>query len=331
MTILLCCYGAAVISLGPPRWWRDAAAFLLFVFAALTVESGLLIWVVFVAAWMVGARGVSRWGIAAQWALLAGYFVLRFGILHVGTPRLEERSSGFGFSSRDPADLIASFGGNPLPFYAYNVVSSVLTVFFGEPRAGVWGTVHDVLVTHEYITPRSALVLACTLGSLIILRYVWRRRREWLAFQFGRTDQIVFIFFGVTAANAVISYPYTKDVIMSPAGIFFAAALTVTLREFLQDALTATTIRATMSGVLVTALSLAWAVCLVTAHFGLRYAAAQTRAEWAYVDAWLEREHQVPTEPAAAEMKRRLQDEAIRLHPMRPPVRAPWIDWMESN
>ncbi len=331
MTILLCCYGAAAIALGPPRWWREVGALLLFAFAALTVESGLLVWVVFVAAWMVGARGVSRWGIAAQCALLAGYFYLRFAVLQVGAPGLEERSSGYGFSSRDPSDLIASFGGNPLPFYAYNVMSSVLTVFFGEPRAGVWLTVRDAIVRQEYVTPRSVLALACTLGSLVILLYVWRRRHEWLGRRFDRGDQIVFVFFGVTAANAVISYPYTKDVIMSPAGTFFAAALTVALRDLLQNALSAPLRRAVWSGAVAAALSVAWAVSIAGAHLGLRHAAEQTRAEWAYVDAWFERERIVVSEPAAAAMKRRLQEEAILLHPMRPPFRGDCIEGMDEN
>jgi len=292
---------------------------------------GIAFFVVFVAAWMVGARGVSRWGIAAQCALLAGYFYLRFAVLYVGAPGLEERSSGYGFSTRDPSDLIASFGGNPLPFYAYNVVSSVLTVFFGEPRGGVWLTVRDAMVRQEYVTSRSVLALACTLGSLVILRYVWRRRHEWLARRFDRGDQIVFVFFGVTAANAVISYPYTKDVILSPAGTFFAAALTVALRDLLQHALSAPLPRAVWSGVVVTALSAAWAVGLAGAHLGLRHAAVQTRSEWAYVDAWFERERIVVSEPAAVAMKRRLQEEAVLLHPMRPPLRGDWIEWMEDN
>jgi hypothetical protein len=331
MTILLCCYAAAAVALGPRRWWRDLAAVVLFVFASLTVESGLLVWVVFVAAWIAGARGVSNWGIAGQCALLAGYFYLRFAVLGVGAPGLEERTSGFGFSSRDPEELIASFGGNPLPFYAYNVVSSVLTILFGEPRAGVWITLRNAMVEGEYVTLPSVLALACTLGSVVILRYVWRRRREWLARRFDRSDQIVFVFFGVTAANAVISYPYTKDVIMSPAGIFFAAALTVALSDLLRNVATATVPRAVLSGALVTTLAAAWAVCLVSAHLGLRYAAAQTRAEWAYVDAWLEREDVTVSEPSALEMKRRLQDEAVRAHPMRPPLRGDWIEWMQDN
>jgi hypothetical protein len=180
----------------------------------------------------------------------------------------------------------------------------------------------------QYVTQGSVLVLACTLGSAVILGYVWGRRREWLARRFNRADQIVFVFFGVTAANAVISYPYTKDVIMSPAGVFFAAALTVALGDRLQNARAATVPRAVVTAALVGVLSVSWAVALGAAHAGLRKAAGQTRGEWAYVDAWFEREGQVVSAPAAVALKRRLQDEAIRLHPMRPPLQGDWIEWM---
>ena len=84
MTILLCCFAAADLALGPPRWWRDVAAALLFLWAALTIESGLLVAVVVVAAFLAGARGVSRAGIGLQCVLVAGYFILRFAVLDVG-------------------------------------------------------------------------------------------------------------------------------------------------------------------------------------------------------------------------------------------------------
>src|SRR5688572_5522678 len=50
MTILLCVYAAAALALGPSGRWRDVAAAALLVFAALTVESGLLVGVVVIAA-----------------------------------------------------------------------------------------------------------------------------------------------------------------------------------------------------------------------------------------------------------------------------------------
>ena len=42
--------------------------------------------------------------------LLAGYFVLRFGVLSVGTPGLIERSSGYLFEILDPPELRGEFG-----------------------------------------------------------------------------------------------------------------------------------------------------------------------------------------------------------------------------
>ena len=331
MTILLCCFGAAAVAMGRPAWWRDPLAALILVFAALTVESGLLVAVVVVAAWLAGARGVSWRGVALQVSLIAGYLYLRFVVLAVGSPGLEERSSGFGFSRYEPDELIASFGGNPLPFYAYNVLSSIATVLFGEPRGGTFVVVRDAWLDARYFTPWSVGALATTLGTLFIVRYAWVRRREWWGLRFDRGDQLVVVFVAVTLANAVISYPYTKDVIMSPAGIFFAAALTVAVRHFLDTCHPASWLRGATAAMLVLVLSSAWAVRAVGAHLGLRVAAASQRAEWAYVDSWLEREHTTPTEPAAIALKEALQEEAAYLHPLRPPLRGDWIEWFSPE
>jgi hypothetical protein len=339
MTILICAFAAADLALGQPgpaapkRWaivrvgGRDLAAALLFVFAALTVESGLLIGVVFMAAYLVGARGVSRAGVALQLALLAGYFVLRFGILHVGSPGLEERQSGFGFSSLSPDELVARFGHNPLPFYAYNVVSSWVSVFLSEPRGGTWGLTRGVLQGEP--SPAALVnVVASALGSVVLGFYAWRRRFEWRARRFDRDDRLVLIFLALTAANAVLSYGYTKDVILSPAGAFFALALAVASRHFLESIASMPGRRAIAATVMVGVLSTAWAFRAIGAHLGVRTAAVALRGEWAYVDLWLERKSQVPTDPFAVALKNRLQDEAIRRHPLRPMLGSRWSGWL---
>ena len=95
------------LSQARPRLSVDLAALVTFVVAALTLESGLLVWVVAVTAWVLGMRGVSTRGVVAMTVLLAGYFVLRFGVLSVGTPGLIERSSGYLFDVLDPPELAA--------------------------------------------------------------------------------------------------------------------------------------------------------------------------------------------------------------------------------
>ena len=48
MTVLILCFAATIVALGRYHWWNDPVAILLFVVASLTVETGLLIWVIFV-------------------------------------------------------------------------------------------------------------------------------------------------------------------------------------------------------------------------------------------------------------------------------------------
>jgi hypothetical protein len=329
MTILLCCVGAANLAVGEHRWWRDVAAAVLFVFAALTVESGLLVWVVFAAAYMAGSRGVSRWGVGALTLLLAGYFVLRFVILDIGGPGLIERSSAYGFSVYDPEQLIEKFGENPWPFYVYNILTSAASVLWAEPRAGLFRVtrmfLEDDVRTYMYVN-----VAASALSTGVIGWFLWHRRRLWLARRLEHSDRIVFMFLGVLAANAVISYPYTKDVIMSPAGVFYALAAAVAARELIaapwRHRLTAVALVA-----LLAVTSAAWGVRAVAAHVGVRESGAKFRNEWAYIDQWYEAEGKRLTDPASIQLKQQLHDDAIVRHPAQPALWGDWMEWLDLD
>ena len=328
MTILLCCFTAADLALGPPRWWRTALAWVLFIFAALTVESGLLVGVVFVAAYAAGARGVSWRGIAGVMVLAAGYFTLRFAYLHIGAPDLVERSSGFGFSYVDPAALAARFGANPFLFYAYNVMASIGSVLLSEPRGGIFAVTREI-AGGEW--PRAGLLnmVASLLGTALIAGCVWRRRHEWLQRRFDRGDQLTVIFVAVMLANAAISYAYTKDVIMSPAGAFYAVALAVATRSVIEAAPRTTLIGSAAVAVLLLGVSSAWAMRAVGLEAGLRYSALAVRNEWVYADGWAV-EQRIPVTPAAVRLKEQLQGDAIRRHPAPPALTGEWLEWIDE-
>src|SRR5205814_7395420 len=74
------------------RILSDAPVLVLLVWALLTNELGLLLWVCIAGGYLVGFRGVSRNAVIAATALVAIYFYVRFLQLHVGTPGLNERS-----------------------------------------------------------------------------------------------------------------------------------------------------------------------------------------------------------------------------------------------
>ena len=327
MTILICCYLAADLALGRPHWWRDVAAAVLLVFAALSVESGLLVAVVLVAAWLAGARGVSRWGIAAVVLLVAGYLALRFAVLDVGTPELNERSSGFGFSVLEPEDIESRFGQHPSVFHLYNVGTSILSVLFSEPRAGVWVATRNFLHGEELSIAAVANLTASVLGTSVLVWYGWRRRTDWLARRFSRDDQLVAIFVAVTLANAVISYAYTKDVILSPAGIFYAAALTVAVKTLIDTgSVSASRLRVAVLTLVMVVLSTAWAFRLIAIHVALRSTATVVRNDWVYVDDWIEGQG-LKLDASGIALKQQLRTDAISTHPARPAVIGRWVEW----
>src|SRR5258705_11827479 len=232
LEVVAFCLLALLLARSAGGRWTDAAAALTFIAATFTVESGLLVWVVMAAAWLTGARGISRRGVIIITVLLAVYLAMRFGYLRTGVPALSERSSGFGLRQLDPAELQRRFGAWPYGFYAYNVLSSMLTVLFSEPRAGIWTT------AAEFARGRVAAgtivnIVSSTVTTAVIGWFVVARRGAWTRRAFDRDDQIVFVSLAVIVANAVISYGYTKDEIMGPAGVFYALAACVSVAVLL--------------------------------------------------------------------------------------------------
>lgn len=313
LTIVVCCLMAANLSFGRPALWRDLAAVGLFVFAALTVESGLLVWVIFAAAWIGGCRGVSKRAVLAATAALVGYFVLRFGLLNVGVPSLELRSSGFGFRVLDPPELIARFGERPWVFYAYNVVSQLLTVLVAEPKGGVWVFTRGVLSGE--LLPRDIIGVASSTGAtLLIVWYGVSRIGEWRRGAVEHGDRLLLIFVAVLCGNAAISYAYTKDVIVSPAGVFHAAAASVAFAHVLGRFGSLQSVRLTAVAV---ALALAvysagWATRLVALHYNLHQKAVIVRNDW-MGNGPQPSGFGLETNPAGAALARQLYDEAVRM------------------
>lgn len=327
MTILVCSVMAVNLSFSKGGWWVDALATLLFVYAALTVESGLLVWVCLVAGYVVGLRGVSRRGLATVTALLALYFYARFGLLAIGSPGLMERSSGLGFSVRDPDELIRLFGDNPLPFYAYNVVCSVLSVLFSEPRAGVWAFARNFL--QDELRPWQWInVIASGIATAFLVRFAVVRARVWWRREFTDGDRLVLIFAAVLAANAAISYPYTKDVIMSPAGVFYGLAAGAAARdavEWVSARPRAIWVGPVMSLALIVAAG-AWSVRALGLAQTLRHTAFVNRNDWATVDEWLDQPGIGSRYPEGRELVTKLRREALAMPVPNPYFTPRWAD-----
>ncbi|MBI4886439.1 MAG: hypothetical protein HY824_05065 [Acidobacteria bacterium] len=334
MMVVIACLAAANLAVSRARWWSDAAAAALWLFAALTLESGVLVSVIVVAAYLAGLRGVSSRGVAAVVALTAGYVVLRFAVFHVGGPGLDERSSGFGFRVIERAELPVRFGGNPLPFYLYNIAGNVLSLLFGEPRGGVFVFVRS-LVEGDVRAWRVLNVLSSTLTTLAAGWYAVRRARAWRAGEpMDAHDRLAATGAALIAADAVLGYAYSKDVIMSPAGVFYALIAYASARALLQwlaaPARTAL-VRAAFVVVLVV-LSSAWSVRVVGLHWSLREQAMRVREDWATIDQDLAANGFAPLTPSGVALKQALQTDALITRAAPPGLDLPALrSWFDED
>jgi len=326
LEVVAFCLLALLLARSKGGRWTDAAAALTFIAATFTVESGLLVWVVIAAAWLTGARGISRRGVIVITVLLAVYVAMRFGYLRTGVPALSERSSGFGLQQLDPAELQRRFGAWPYGFYAYNVLSSMLTVLFSEPRAGIWTT------AAEFARGRIAAgtiinIVSSTVTTAVIGWFVVARRDVWTRRAFERDDQIVFVSLAVIVANAVISYGYTKDEIMGPAGVFYALAACVgivfvlrTVGEQIHRVPSATL------ALVLAIVSAGWVVRTAGLHYQMNMMTFYDRNEWVYVDDWLVRQQSVPTTEAGKALVHQLREDALERAAVNPYLLSPRLD-----
>jgi hypothetical protein len=289
--------------------WVDVAAAVTLAAAALTLESGLLVWVVIVAAWMVGWRGVSVRGLAAITVILSAYLYLRFVRLSTGLPALSERSAGYLFAMLDPPELQARFGANPLWFYAYNVAASVSSVLFSEPQDGVFVGTANWLEGTRLLRFGIPIVSSVLMTGLI----VWAAARRLIRQELDDSARLLFVFFAILAGNAVLSYAYAQDEIMSIAGCFYALAAFVAIRDTIERVPATSRLVGLACAVCVCALAATWSIRAAGVHYVLRSQANKHQADWvALPDAW-RRQGTWPTDPARQEVLRRLHGDAVRL------------------
>jgi len=290
--------------------WINTAAVSVFAMAALTLESGLLVWVVAAAAWAAGWRGISARGLSLMTVCLLGYLYVRFAYLSSGVPTLAERSSGYLVSILDPPELQRRFGEQPLVFYSYNVAASAMSVLFSEPQAGVFATVRAWL--DDRVMPRVVLPVATSLVTTALIFQAGMRRAV-RRHPFDDTARFILVGAAVLMANAVLSFAYTKDDIMSTAGAFYALAAFGAIRDGLLAAAGTRRAAGVALAVLLVLLAIGWSVRSAGVHYVLRSQAIKHQVDWVEMPGRWRRNGQWPSDPARQRLILRLRDDAVRL------------------
>jgi dolichyl-phosphate beta-glucosyltransferase len=323
LEIAVLCLLALNLAQSKGGWLPDVAAVAAFVTAALTLESGLLVWVVAAAAYLAGLRGISTRGLATMTAMLAGYFYLRVVHLDTGVPALSERSAGYLFTVLDPPQLQAQFGDRLSWFYAYNVIASVFSVLFSEPQNGVF------LATRGWVTdrllPSMFLGLASSVPTTAVV--VWAALSSARRPAGHRPRLHLFVVAGaVLMASALLSFAYTKDEVMSAAGMFYALAVGAAMIELLDRAATMSWPSVCAVAAIVAVASTAWTVRSIGVHHVLAAQAFKHRNDWAELPGAWQRSGLWPTEPQQQALVLRLRADALARRPPNPGFLPRWGD-----
>jgi hypothetical protein len=306
---------------GSRGWWVDLLAGIVFAAAALTLESGVLIWVVIMTAWIVGLRGVSTRGLLLVTALLAGYVVLRFWYLDTGLPSLSERTSGFFLERLEPSEIQQRFADRRFVFYAYNIAASALSVLFSEPRDGL------LVATRAWrgsdVHPQAYLTVLSSLAMTMVMAWaavVWWKTRSAL----GRSGRLAIVAIVVIAANAVLSFSYAKDDIIAIAGVFYAIAAFTAVRALLGYAQIGGVVRAAVVSLVVLALGSAWAMRSSGVHHVMNEHAFRARNDWAEMPIKWQREGRWPTTAEPLAVIERLRNDALAAEVPNPQMVPEW-------
>jgi hypothetical protein len=303
---------AVHLSRARPRTAVDVGANIMFVLACLTLESGVLVWVAAVASRLAGRRGISDRGLMVMTVLLAVYGVVRFAVLAPNVQAMAN-ASGYFYERLDGPEIRARFGPGLSRFTLYNVLASMGSVLFSEPRGGVFVFLRALSLGD--VPPRMWInVLSSTLTTCVIVRHMWRKPLR-LA---PPVDDAALVFVAVLFASAAASFAYAKDEIMSVAGVFYALAAFWAVRELLTRNMHRAA--AALVALLLLVAGSGWAVRTVGVAHVLRTQAFTVRNDWAEIPEAMQKRGIWPAEPSTQQLVLRLRDGSLRM-----PVVNPWF------
>ena len=276
LEIVVLALAVAVLARGAPRWWKDALAVLLFAIGAVTIESGLLVGVAAVACWLVGWRGISWRGVAAVLVVMAAYFWVRFIVLEIPSPGLDERATGWWLARLEPDEITGRFSANPLPLYVYNVITGFAGALLSEPHSGTFVSVGRLL--KDDVRPWMVMqILSSVLVTGVMLAALVPALRRWSRQALDDHDRFVLLAFAMLGANALMVFGYVKDEVLSVGVAFYAAGAFAVLAR-LGDRVAA---RDATAALLLAAASVLWTTRTADTFVSLQRSAYNVANDWA--------------------------------------------------
>jgi hypothetical protein len=183
-----------------------------------------------------------------------------------------------------------------------------MSVLFSEPQAGVFEAIRAWL--DDRVLPR--VVVPVVTSAVTTGLIVWATaRRAVNRHALDDTARFIIVAVAVIGANAILSFSYTKNDILSIAGAFYALAAYGAIRDGL---LTAPAMqRAARIGfaVLLCLLSVGWTIRSVGVHYVLRSQAFKHQADWVALRGRWQRDERWPSDLTEQRLILQLRGDAV--------------------
>ena len=210
----------------------------------------------------------------------------------------------------------------------FSFVTSMISVLFSEPRAGRFVALDAW--RQDALLPRMAIALITSLVTTCVIGYA--ALRSWRAPRLDDNGRYIAVFAAVLAGNAALSFAYTKDEIMLPAGIFYALAAYAGARLILES-MAVPRLRPASAAVAIvlTITSMGWTVRAAGVPYFQRAQAFKHRGDWGQLAGELRRGGPDDRPSDERELIDRLRDDALATAAPNPRFEPRWarLVWEE--
>jgi hypothetical protein len=151
--------------------------------------------------------------------------------------------------------------------------------------------------------------------------------REWITGELKYYDRLFFVAVAMIGANAAISFPYTKDVTMVPATVFFAIAMFVALHALVGE-LARCRIGAERPVAMYVALAIivvGWSIRSLSFYADMRIQSYKAQTDWVFLDDWMRSGQIEIRSPHERDLAEHFRAEMIGMEVPKVYLDPPWI------
>ena len=269
--VLLIVLLSAAWAMTPTARSRQYVFFLVALGATLLLESGLMLIPVLAALWLIRAPGITTRGVLAALLGIAVYAAIHLG-LGARIEAVAYTHSGLGFSAATPERLDATFGRWLWLFWAYNVLATIFTVAFSEPREGTYEFVSSLL--HGSVPAWMWLHVVSSVATTVVMVAAFPRRQL-----DARDRAVTAVGIALILGGSALGFLYTRDRIALPVGVGYSMLLYVALSSWLEK-IPGPSVRRVGIVATTAAIAMMWLVRDAELYWFLRDLAWEHHREW---------------------------------------------------